>query len=546
MNDAYPKLVPQGDLGLLVYLGEGISPDLNARVHALAAALREDPDPALQEVVPAYHCLQIILNSGPVDRIGLENRVLDKYRGLGEVKAAGGKLVELPTVYGGEYGPDLDFVARHTGLSQDEVIKRHSGRDYLCYLVGFSPGFPFLGGLDPALETPRLDTPRLDLPVGSVGIAARQAGIYPLGGPGGWQVLGRSPALVYDPRRENPALVKAGDMVRFTPVAAAEFPDPPPVDGPPWTDGEPVLEVIQPGAFTTVQDRGRKGYWDIGVPGCGVLDSFSLQAGNALVGNDPNAAALELTLLGPKLKALAPVSVALCGSDLGMRVDKQSVPIWQAVHLKPGQVIDFNGPKKGLRAVLAIGGGLSAPLVLGSRGAYPLGRMGGPLKKGQVLRVCAPVKAPIAALVPENLRPAESRSITVRVVPGPNQEHFSAKGVETFYDSAYRLSPDTDRRALRLEGAKVELNPELPSSILSEPNFPGIIQVPSGGQPIILLNEQTMGGYAKIATAISADLDALARAMPGDVIRFEAVNLEQAAQAAAKRAKALEEIGALS
>ena len=546
MNDRYPKLVPQGDLGLLVYLGEGISPELNARVHALAGALRNDPDPCMQEIVPAYHCLQIILNPGPVDRTRLEDWVLGKYRGLGEVKAVGGRLVELPTVYGGQHGPDLDFVASHTGLGREEVIKRHSSRDYLCYLVGFSPGFPFLGGLDPALETPRLDSPRLDLPVGSVGIAGRQAGIYPLGGPGGWQVLGRSPALVYDPRRDNPTLVKAGDLVRFTPVGSAEFPDPPPADGPPWIDGEPVFEVIQPGAFTLVQDAGRKGYWDIGVPGCGALDKFSLRAANALLGNGPDSAALEITLLGPKLKALAPVTVALCGSDLGMRVDKQPAPAWRAVSLEAGQVIDFNGPKKGLRAVLATGGGLSSPLVLGSRSAYPLGRMGGPLKRGQVLKAFGRGPAPKASAVPDGLRPAETRAITVRVIPGPNQGNVSAKGIETFYSSNYWLTQDTDRRGLRLKGPKVELAPDLPDSILSEPNMPGIVQVPSGGQPIILLNEQTMGGYAKIATVISADLDSLARAMPGDSIRFQAVDLDQAARASAGRRKALEEIRSLA
>lgn len=522
---------PQGDTGLLAYLGASVDPHLNARLHALANSLEQNLLPGVREIVPAYACLLVVFDPLVCDHGQVQDWISRAEAGLSGDTSRPSRVVELPVVYGGEYGPDLEFVAGHTGLSQEEVIARHGAPDYLCYLVGFTPGFPFLGGLDPALETPRLETPRLDLPPGSVGIAANQAGIYPLGGPGGWQVLGRSPLLLYDPRRQDPFMIKAGDRVRFVQTQQADFPDPPPLGVGEWAQGEPVLEVLRPGAFTTVQDQGRWGFGRSGVPVSGAMDQFSLAMANALVGNSLQAAALEITVLGPKLKVLRPVQAAVCGADLGFRLDGAPAPLWRAISLQAGQVLDFTGPRNGSRATLATSGGMGAPLVMASRSTYSLGRLGAPLKPGQLLTLAESPGAGGFALADE-LIPTISRRLDIRVLSGPNQEHFSSKGLETFYSSEYAITSDSDRRGIRLKGPGVELNPELPASILSEPGLPGIIQVPAGGDPIILLREQTVGGYAKIATVISADLDLLARALPGDVIRFQEVSLEQALAAA--------------
>jgi KipI family sensor histidine kinase inhibitor len=461
---------------------------------------------------------------------------------LPPVRQAQGRVVEVPVVYGGEHGPDLAEVASRAGLAPAEVIRRHAGRDYLCYLVGFTPGFPFLGGLDTRLATPRLDSPRPDLPPGAVGIGADQTGLYPLGGPGGWRILGRTPQLIYDPQREPPFLIAAGDHVRFIPVPAGEFPAPPPARQL-WQDqGQPVFKVLSPGGLTTVQDQGRSGWLERGVPVSGALDQYALLAANALVGNPPEAAALELTLMGPKLLVLSPTLAAVCGADLGLQLDGRPAPAWTPLALNPGQVLSFRAPRNGARAMLAVAGGLAAQPLLGSRSTYALGRLGAPLRAGDIIMTLpAFLPAPGPALPPE-LHSHPSRRITLRVLAGPNQDYFTPRGRETFYASEYRLSSRADRRGARLEGPTVELDPARPSSIVSEPNLPGIVQVPPDGQPMVLLNEQTVGGYAKIATIASPDLDLLARALPGDVVRFEEIELKEALAAARQRARQLDQL----
>jgi KipI family sensor histidine kinase inhibitor len=534
-----PRYANQGDAALLVYLGQGIDPLLNRRVRALAAALAQTPLAGVREVLGCYHCLQVQFDPARVEPAEIQLWAAETLAALPELAEETPRVVEVPVAYGGAQGPDLEFVARHSGLKPQEVIDRHSGRDHPCYVVGFSPAFPFLGGMDPALACPRLDSPRLDVPPGSVGIGGAQTGLYTIGGPGGWRLIGRTTLLVYDPRRDPPGLIRAGDQVRFKATHAADFPEIPQAKGSLPEPGHEVLEVLKPGAFTTVQDRGRWGYQFQGVPVCGALDQTALAAANILVGNHPEAAALELTLLGPKLKALAPLKIALAGADLAPLIDGKPLPLGRAVQMQPGQVLDFKGPKGGARAVLAIEGGVWSPLMMGSRSVYPLGRLGKALQKGQRIAAgsASGLKGPDglpAGLIPPAQSPAE-----IRVLAGPNLDYFTDESLDTFFSADFQLSQETDRRGMRLIGPQVELDPEMPDSILSEPNTPGVIQVPPGGQPIIQLNEQTVGGYAKIATVISADLDILARLLPGSRLSFRQVSLDEAVEAAKARSRAL-------
>lgn len=518
---------PQGEAALLVYLGQGIDFALNCRVRALARRLTERPLPGVREVLAAYHCLQVQFDPLLTDHQEMSAWVERQRRLLPQGKAQAGRRVELPVVYGGQAGPDMDYVARQTGLSPKEVIRRHGAVDHPCYVMGFTPGFPYLGGLDPSLAVPRMDSPRLDNPPGSVALAGGQTGVYPLGGPGGWWVIGRTPWLMYDPRRDPATLMEAGDVVRFVPSQETHFPAPPPLSLGWEAKGMEAFEVLAPGAFTTVQDAGRWGHQFRGVPVSGAYDQAALAWANLLVGNDPGDAALEITLMGPRLKALRPVVIALTGSDLGLSVDGKPAPMHQALALTPGQVLGFRGPRRGgARAVLALAGGLANEKLLDSRSTYLLGRMGAPLAKGQAVRM-GPGPLPPAGAVCHTLD-EPGRVLTLRVVPGPNQEFFSPQGLDTFYNTQYELTAQADRRGARLEGPVLSFAPGSPASLVSEPNTPGVIQVPSGGQPIIMLREQTVGGYPKIGTVFGPDLDRLARAQSGQAIRFAAMSADQA------------------
>jgi KipI family sensor histidine kinase inhibitor len=214
----FPFIQPVGDSALLVTLGEGIDLTVNRRAHALANRLMREAFPGLGECVPSYtsvlvHYDALVWDAGEIIRL-----VEDRLHSDVDELVWQPRLVEIPVVYGGEDGPDLDFISEHSGLPVGEVIRRHSGMGYPVYMMGFTPGFPYLGGLDPRLAAPRLETPRSRVPAGSVGIAGEQTGVYPLESPGGWRIIGRTPLRLFDVQRQPPCLLAPGDVVRFIPV----------------------------------------------------------------------------------------------------------------------------------------------------------------------------------------------------------------------------------------------------------------------------------------------------------------------------------------
>lgn len=222
MKQSWPRFRVVGDSALNVEFAEEIAPAVNGQVRALLAALDANPPPGLIDLVPAYRALLAIY-----DPLVLPYPVLvERLRRLTSAVATvlpPGRRVTIPVAYGGQYGPDLADVAAHTGLSGAEVIARHSAGRYLIYFLGFVPGFPYLGGLDPALVTPRLAQPRTAVPAGAVGIGGEQTGIYPLTTPGGWRIIGRTPLRLYDPAATEPFLLHAGDELCLRAIDAAAF-----------------------------------------------------------------------------------------------------------------------------------------------------------------------------------------------------------------------------------------------------------------------------------------------------------------------------------
>ncbi|MBB5015794.1 5-oxoprolinase subunit PxpB [Rehaibacterium terrae] len=228
-----PAIEPLGDAALLLRWGERIDPDLNRRVHVLAAALDVIRPPWLLDLVPAYATLALYLDTaafGPAEPplAAAERWLRARLATLADhtddpAATPSARSIEIPVRYGGEDGPDLDAVARDSGLSPDEVVARHTAGDYHVALLGFAPGFPYLLGLDPMLALPRLATPRQRVPAGSVAIGGAQTGIYPRESPGGWRIIGRTPLVLFDPLRDPPALLAPGDRVRFVAVDDAAF-----------------------------------------------------------------------------------------------------------------------------------------------------------------------------------------------------------------------------------------------------------------------------------------------------------------------------------
>lgn len=219
-----PSISPLGDAAVVVSFGDDIDPDTHQKVLAFAEGLDSSPPSGMVEYIPAFTTVTAIYDplvstydefsaaiQAALDKIGPAAAHLQR------------EPIDIPVCYGDEFGPDLDFVAAHNEITPDEVIEIHSGETYLVYMIGFAPGFPYLGGMSPRIAAPRLDTPRRAVPVGSVGIAGNQTGVYSIATPGGWRLIGRTPLQLFRPTARRPSLLQAGDHVRFVPIPRAEY-----------------------------------------------------------------------------------------------------------------------------------------------------------------------------------------------------------------------------------------------------------------------------------------------------------------------------------
>jgi biotin-dependent carboxylase-like uncharacterized protein len=309
------------------------------------------------------------------------------------------------------------------------------------------------------------------------------------------------------------------------------------------------IEVVQPGLGVTVQDGGREGFYHVGVPPSGALDQFSLLAANLLVGNPPDAAALECPYLGPELRFTEPALVAVTGAELEPRVNGEPREPWTCFEVAEGDVLGFGHLGRGARMMLAVSGGVEVEPILGSRATYTLGALGGfdgrALQAGDVVAIGADRDhARVGASVPVQLRPTMPSELEIRVVMGLYDHLLTTDGRRTFVEATWTLTPVADRVGFRYKGDALDLLKREqpfgagsdPSNIVDAPYPIGSIQIPGGVEPIVLHRDAVSGGgYAMIATVISADMDTVAQSAPGSKTRFVPVDVEAALAARHER-----------
>jgi len=318
-----------------------------------------------------------------------------------------------------------------------------------------------------------------------------------------------------------------------------------------------AIEIVAPGLGVTVQDQGRLGHYDVGIPPSGALDLFSAFAANLVVGNDEHLAVLEAAYMGPQLRFTAPAVVAVTGATMSVTVNGEPRPQWESFDVAADDLLGFGFLEAGARIYIAVAGGIDVPAVLGSRSTYTLGGFGGfagrAVKVGDVLEVGAGTGR-AGRQVPEHLRPTLAREQELRTVLGLYDYRLTERGLATLLETTWTLTPVADRIGFRYSGAELEWSPrEQPFGAGSDPSnivdagYPlGSIQVPGGVEPIILHRDAVSGGgYAMVGTVTSADLDTVAQSSPGTRTRFRPVSLEEALEARADRRGRVEELRAV-
>lgn len=294
------------------------------------------------------------------------------------------------------------------------------------------------------------------------------------------------------------------------------------------------INILNQGLLTLIQDTGRYGYQQFGVPVSGVMDSFAHRIGNILVDNDETEAVLEVTMMGPQIVFQSDEVIAITGGDLSPMINGTAAQMWKSIHVKEGDRLSFGGMKKGCRSYIAFAGGIDVPEIMGSKSTYMKAKIGGfegrPLKTGDVLNIGVPKKDYYQVkdrVVPSKYIPQYDNTSEVRVVLGPQDECFTQKGIETFLGSEYTVTNECDRMGFRLDGNEIEHVDG--GDIISDGIAFGAIQIPGHGKPIIMMaDRQTTGGYTKIANVISIDLFKIAQSKPGDKIIFKIVTIEEA------------------
>ncbi len=496
--------------------------DSVSAAHGLAAAVEGAPGwTGVEDVVVGYRSVTVVADPDVADLRAMGEELARIPTMVRHASTA--RRTEIPVAFD---GPDLEEVASRTGLSPATVVEELTRADLVVAFLGFLPGFAYLEGLPPVLaEVPRRSSPRPEVGAGSLGLGGGFAGIYPQSSPGGWQLLGHTGFALFDPKSPPFATLSPGDTVRLRAVEDAGAVSNrlrPPLR----SEATRSFVVEAPGFLSMVQDLGRVGVARLGVPRAGAADTFALRVANRLVGNDDGDAALEITALGPRLRFGHAAHVAVVGRA-EVTLDGHIVETDTVVPVAAGQVLSVRRTLDDLRCYLSVAGGLDVARAFASRSSDVLTGLGpGALRPGDVLGIGSPTRPRGRMTRP----PARSTGRVLRVVPGPDE--LGAGVIDSLAATSWEVGTDSDRVGVRLHAAEPLDVPT--SGVASRGMVTGAVQVPPDGQPVALLcDHATVGGYPVVATVVRADLGVLGRCRPGDALRFELVDLDDADRARA-------------
>ena len=494
---------------------------------ALFASLQAEPIDGIVETIPAARTLMIRFRPEMIAAEALAAHLAT--RDLSARPNVSEQLVEIPVRYDGE---DLADVAKLTGLTVAEVVRRHGESLFTVAFCGFAPGFAYLVGGDPSLQVPRRQSPRTRIPAGSVALAGAFSGVYPETSPGGWQIIGTTPLKMWDIFRVPGALLQPGFQVRFVDMDKVSVAIPAPVPKPPKPEiaaDAPQFKVRAAPMPALFQDAGRFGQTGQGVSASGALDRGAFAAANRIVGNPANTPCLELASGGFCFQTTARAVIALAGAPVAVTIhdvaDKTRMFCsWQPIPLEPGDVVTVGAPQVGIRSYLAVRGGFEVQSVLGSASTDTLAQIGlEPVTAGSALALRgdrAGLESVALDEAPALPPPAAGEVVVLDIVLGPRADWFTPAGLAALTGQVWQVTPQSSRVGIRLAGeTPIERKDRL--ELASEGTATGAIQVPHDGQPVLFLADHPLtGGYPVIATVADHHLDLAGQLPVGAVIKF--------------------------
>ena len=532
------RFLPVNRNALLVELA-----DLDATL-ALLNALQRQPIAGVEELVPAARTILVQFRPAAVTAAQIVRDIAT--RDISGRAERSDVLVEIPVHYNGE---DLADVAELLGISQEEVVRRHTGSEYTVAFTGFAPGFGYLVGGDPIFNLPRRSSPRTRVPAGSVALAGTFSAVYPQASPGGWQLIGVTDTPMWDLSRELPALLQPGYRVRFVDAsklasansaatgASTTSPAPTATDSANATG----LKVRATGLLTVFQDTGRHGQAGQGVSASGAMDQIALKTGNRLVGNASHLAALETVGGGLQLQSKGDTVIAVTGANAPITVTTAQGQRWPIerytpVALADGDTLAIGQPTAGARCYVAVRGGFDVAPVLGSCATDTLALVGpSALKIGELLNVHTSTRAAIVSnveLAPDDL-PTLERDVVLDIEFGPRTDWFTPEAAALLTSQRWQVTPQSNRVGLRLNG-DAPLTRTVSAELPSEGTPLGALQVPANGQPVLFLADHPLtGGYPVIACVAPHHLDLAGQIPVGAWLRFNAIRPFQELSAAA-------------
>lgn len=482
---------------------------------ALHAALDAAGARGIVDLVPAARTVLVVFDPARTSAAAVRAVIADAAATAHETPPIAPASVDVPIRYD---GPDLADTAALLGIRADELVARHRAAEWTVAFTGFAPGFAYLTSPDWPYDVPRLSSPRTRVPAGAVGVAGVFCGAYPRETPGGWRLLGTTGARLFDPASAAPVLLPPGTRVRFVeddtvraPAGAAA-----PADEP----ATPGLCILDPGAFTSVQDLGRPAHAALGIARSGALDRAALRRANRLVGNPEDAAGFEVLAGGLRAVAERDLWIALTGAAGPFTIAGRAADPYAAVRWPAGTELHVGAFTAGVRGYLAVRGGIDAARVGGSAATDTLAGLGpAAARAGTRWSVGPEPAARVPAVDGVAWSAPAPGELEIDLAAGPRADRFAADALPTLFEAVWTVTADADRVGMRLDGPALRRIDD--RELASEGMVPGAVQVPPSGRPTILLADGPVtGGYPVIAVVTEAGLDLLAQARPGQRVRF--------------------------